>query len=222
MDDTFTLLPLQMDPQTKSISCPSIQTKQLQEEIAALNSTHKLLLSLESSNQVPPPPLPINPKRSAAIQKMRERGNAELSKRQNNGPPAQEHIKESLKLYSYAVEMALGRPPWEPVQIVRDELAILMSNRSQSFIGLQAWPEAAIDAETSVECKATPGQSKAWWRRGRSLLEMGRIEEAREWVLQGLEVEGGENQELKTLLDDIEKRAERRKNREMAKIKTQK
>lgn len=148
-------------------------------------------------------------------------GNAQLAKRSSAGPPAQEHVKESLKLYSYAIEMALGRPQWEPVQIVRDEVALLMSNRSQSFIGLQAWPEAAIDAETSIECKASPGQSKAWWRGGRSLLEMGRVEEARDWVLRGLEVEGGENAELSGLLEDIEKRAERRKERE-AKTRAQK
>lgn len=51
------------------------------------------------------------------------------------------------------------------------------------------WPEAAADAECSVECKRT-GNGKAWWRRGKCLCEMGRWREAGEWVESGLEVEG--------------------------------
>ena len=128
---------------------------------------------------------------------MREQGNAALARRaasasSNKPGDAQEHIKESIKLYSYAIDMALGRPTWEPAQIVRDELSVLLSNRSQGYIGLQAWPEAAVDAETSVEAKVAPGQGKAWWRRGRSLAEMGRVEEALEVVERGLEVGGEE------------------------------
>jgi translocation protein SEC72 len=216
MEDTFTLLPLHIDPQTKAVSCPSMDSIQIEEELHQLNATHTALIKLgaDAPNGVPPPPLPLNPKRSAMIQKMREQGNAALSRRNAGGAPPQEHIKESLKCYSYAIEMAIGRPPWEPVQIVRDELSILMSNRSQSFIGLQAWPEAAIDAETSIECKPAPGQGKAWWRRGRSLLEMGRFEEALEWVTRALEVEGQDATELKNLHEEIEKRLKSRREKE--------
>lgn len=71
---------------------------------------------------------------------------------------------------------------------------------------LQEWPEAAVDAEASVEAKRV-GNAKAWFRRGKSLLEMGRLEEAREWVGRGLEVEG-EEKELAELGREIEKRLE--------------
>ena len=53
------------------------------------------------------------------------------------------------------------------------------------------WAEGASDGETSVELKRV-GNGKAWWRRGRCLCEMGRWQEAREWVQSGLEVEGNE------------------------------
>ena len=211
-DDTFTLLPLHLDPQTKALSTPTMPDSQtLQAELAALNNTHRALLSVDSPNGVPPPPIPLNPKRSAAIQKMREQGNAALARRNAGGAPPQEHVKESVKLYTYAIDMALGRPPWEPAQIVRDELGVLLSNRAQSYIGLQAWPEAMVDAETSIECKPAPGQGKAWWRRGRSLLEMGRLEEAQEVVMKAQELEGADGgQELKTLKEEIESKIERR------------
>ena len=150
---------------------------------------------------------------------MREQGNSALARRNAaGGQSAQEHAKESAKLYTYAIDMALGRPPWEPAQIVRDELSVLLSNRSQSHIGLQDWPQAAVDAEASVECKAAPGQGKAWWRRGRSLIEMGRVEEAREVIVRAIAAEGGEaSPELKSLLDDCDKKVERMRARALGK-----
>lgn len=79
-------------------------------------------------------------------------------------------------------------------------------------MALQAWPEGAVDAEASVEAKKV-GNAKAWWRRGRCLLEMGRVGEAREWVRQGLEIEGREA-ELVGLLKEVEERLARDEGRE--------
>lgn len=76
-------------------------------------------------------------------------------------------------------------------------------------MAMQAWPEGAVDAEASVEARRV-GNAKGWWRRGRCLVEMGRLEEAREWVKKGLEVEGEEG-ELVTLLKDIDAAIERKK-----------
>ena len=53
-----------------------------------------------------------------------------------------------------------------------------------------------------MEARRT-GNAKAWWRRGRCLVEMGRLEEARTWVKNGLEVEG-EEADLVSLLKEIE------------------
>ncbi|KAF2143084.1 uncharacterized protein K452DRAFT_286708 [Aplosporella prunicola CBS 121167] len=191
-DETFTLLPLQMDPQTKAITA-SPSSAQLEKELMELNEAHRSILTLETPGQTPPPPVPINPKRSAAINKLRESGNAAYKKGQ--------HL-EAHRFYTQAIDTALARPGWEPSQLVREELAMLYSNRAQAAMAMQSWGEAAVDAQTSVDMKRVQN-AKAWWRRGRCLVEMGRIKEAREWVRQGLEFDSSEA-DLRALIDEIE------------------
>jgi len=195
--DTFTFLPLRIDPQSKAISAaPGQSTRTLEAELAALNSLHRSLHSgLENNMTVPPPPVPVNQKRSVQVNKARENGNDMFKKGR---------YAEAIKFYTLGLQMALTRPYWEPAQLVREEVCTLYSNRAQSHMGLHNWPEAAIDAEASVEAKRQ-GNAKAWWRRGKCLLEMGRLEEAKEWVGRGLEVEG-EEKELIELLKEIEGR----------------
>jgi translocation protein SEC72 len=188
--DTFTLLPLRLDPASKAITS---QLNALTEELTTLNNLHRALLSLDSP--VPPPPVPVNPKRSANITKLRESGNAEFRKGK---------YQEALKFYGLGLQMALTRPLWEPTGLVRDEVAGLYANRAQSHMALQNWVEGAIDAEASVEAKKA-GNAKAWWRRGKCLIEMGRLEEAKEWVGRGLEMEGNEA-DLVGLLKEIEEK----------------
>ena len=203
MDPTFTLLPLHLDPTSKAISAPSLNNPQLHSELALLNTTHRALLALDNPAGVPPPPVPHNPKRSAAIQKMREQGNASMSKK-STPASSQAHIQEAVKYYTYALEMALGRPMWEPGALVREEVSVLLSNRAQAYMGLQMWPEGAADAATSVEMKPVPGNSKAWWRRGKCLVEMGRWDEAKEWIDRALEAEAIESSDMKMLRVEVE------------------
>ncbi|KAI9677386.1 MAG: hypothetical protein M1817_006338 [Caeruleum heppii] len=179
MDETFTQLPLQLDPASKSISS-TVADENLADELRALNNLHRSLLSLETP--VPPPPVPVNPRRSAQITKLRESGNTSFRK----GAYA-----DALRMYTYGIEMALGRPAWEPAGLVRDELSGLYANRAQTHMAMQNWAEGMIDAETSVEMKRV-GNAKGWWRKGRCLVEMGRLDEARVWVGRGLEFEGSE------------------------------
>ncbi|KAI1767976.1 hypothetical protein GGR53DRAFT_480355 [Hypoxylon sp. FL1150] len=192
--ETFTMLPLQLDPQTKAITTTS-GSRALQAELAALNTLHRSLLTLETPNQVPPPPVPVNPKRSANVSKLRDSGNNEYRKGKH---------ADAVKFYSLGLQMALTRPLWEPQQLVREEVAALYANRAQAHMALQSWAEGASDAEASVEAKRV-GNSKAWWRRGKCLMEMGRLPEARDWVSKGLEMEGDEG-ELVALLKDINTR----------------
>ncbi|KAI1653976.1 hypothetical protein F4813DRAFT_393127 [Daldinia decipiens] len=189
--ETFTMLPLQIDPQTKALTATS-SSRALQSELASLNALHRSLLALDTPNQVPPPPLPVNPKRSANVSKLRDSGNAEYRKGKH---------ADAVKFYTLGLQMALTRPLWEPQQLVREEVAALYANRAQAHMGLQNWAEGASDAEASVEAKRV-GNSKAWWRRGKCLMEMGRLIEAKEWVNKGLEMEGDEG-ELVALLKDI-------------------
>lgn len=194
MDETFTLLPLQIDPTSKAITTP---LPTLTPHLTPLHALHRQLLPLE--HQTPPPPMPLNPKRSAQIQKMRDQGNASLRTSKSSPTPAQAH--EAIKLYTYGIEMALGRPAWEPAQLVREEAGVLFANRAQAYMAAGMWAEGAADGETSVEMKRG-GNGKAWWRRGRCLCEMGRWEEARGWVGEGLEVEGNEG-DLGALMKEI-------------------
>ncbi|KAK1770730.1 TPR-like protein [Phialemonium atrogriseum] len=191
--DTFTLLPLKIDPQSKAISSHGPSTKALDAELTSLNALHRALLGLEASQTVPPPPVPVNPKRSANVAKLRESGNGEFRRGR---------FAEAIKFYTLGLQMALTRPAWEPGQLVREEVAQLYGNRAQAHMALQGWAEGAVDAEASVEAKRA-GNAKAWWRRGRCLMEMGRLGEAREWVGRGLEMEG-EEKELVELAREIE------------------
>jgi translocation protein SEC72 len=199
--DTFTFLPLQMDPQSKAILAPTTTTaaptssssRALATELETLNALHRSLLSLDSPHVVPPPPVPVNPKRSANIKKLRESGNDAFKAGR---------YPDAIKNYTLGLQMALRRPAWEPSGLIRDESAMLFANRAQAHMELRNWVEGSVDAECSVEAKKV-GNPKAWYRRGRCLFEMGRYEEAREWVGKGLEMEG-EDGELIKLLKEID------------------
>ncbi|KAG8623758.1 hypothetical protein KVT40_008734 [Elsinoe batatas] len=192
--DTFTQLPLQIDPTTKSILSPQTSTT-LTTELLSLNNLHRSFIKdLDTASApagVPPPPLPVNPKRSAQITKLREAGNASFKKGA---------FADAIRMYSLAIDMALQRPVWEPSGLVREELSALYGNRAQARMGEKDWAGAAVDAECSVELKKV-GNVKGWWRRGMCLKEMGRWEEAREWVKEGMEFEsvGPEKEGVKEL-----------------------
>ena len=192
--DTFTLLPLELHPQTKDLTAnPS--SPALDKELAALNALHRSLLTVGTPTGTPPPPVPVNPTRSAQIGKLRESGNNEFRKG---------HHAEAVKLYTLAIGMALNRPHWEPAGLVGEELSGLLSNRAQANMAQGNWAEGKVDAEASVEMRKA-NNAKGWWRRGKCLLEMGRLEEAAEVVGQGLEF-GANEPDLMQLKNEIEKR----------------
>ncbi|KAF4457362.1 hypothetical protein F53441_691 [Fusarium austroafricanum] len=195
--DHFDLLPLHMDPQSKAISSQT-PSRSLNAELEALNALHRSLLNVESPTGAPPPPVPVNPKRTAQVTKLRDSGNNEYRKGK---------FPEAIKFYTLGVQMAMQRPMWEPAALVREEVSGLLANRAQAHMAMQNWAEGAVDAHASVEARWV-GNAKAWWRRGRCLAEMGRLEEARDWVRRGLEVEGEEG-ELVQLLKDVEERLEK-------------
>lgn len=207
VQDTITQLPLQIDPQTKAISISTSSvptatmttTKGLQDELDQLNTLNRSLLKLETPNSVPPAPVPVDPKRSAQVAKLRESGNTSFRKGEH---------EEAIRMYTLAIEMALTRHGWEPAGLVREEASGLYANRAQAHMAMQSWPEGAVDAESSTELKRA-GNAKGWWRRAKCLLEMGRLEEARQAVTRGLEFEGGE-QDLVALRKDIDAAMQRR------------
>jgi translocation protein SEC72 len=189
MDD-FTSLPIEYDPATKVVGGTSAIPTALASELAALNTLHKALTAGPTASDgggaimhiVPPPPTAANPKRSAQVAKLRDSGNASL----RAGKPA-----DAVRLYTLGLDMAAGRPGWEPVDLARDELAQLYANRAQAHMAVREWALGAVDAECSVELKRQ-GNTKAWWRRAKCLLEMGRLDEAERWVGEAVEFEGEE------------------------------
>lgn len=91
--------------------------------------------------------------------------------------------------------------------LVREELASLYSNRAQTYVSQQMWPEGWIDAFTSIKCNEDEN-GKAWYRGGKCLVEMSRWEEAESWVERGLAVEEADSdaaKELKGLMEEIQK-----------------
>ena len=199
--DLFNQYPLHLDPTSKSISLPTNSTDQINTELDNLNTLHRSLLSLDPPN-IPPPPLPVNPKRSAQINKLRDTANTAYRKNNHD---------EAVKLYTYTIGMALARPAWEPVALARDELAGLYANRAQAQMALQAWPEGLLDAKCSVECKPV-GNVKAWWRVGKCLAEMGRWEEAKGFLEKALDIEGKGSEggkEILELMQEVEERIQR-------------
>ncbi|KAG5928004.1 hypothetical protein E4U42_001430 [Claviceps africana] len=190
--DHFDLLDLHMDPQSKTISANK-PSRALNAELDELNALHRAVLAAGLKNGVTPAPIPVNGKRSGQIVKLGENGNAEYRK----GKTA-----EAGRLYTLGIQMAMQRPAWEPAALVREEVSGLLANRAQVHMASQNWPDAAVDAEQSVAAKPM-GNPKAWWRKGKCLVEMGRLEEARQWVKRGLEIEG-EEVDLALLLKDIE------------------
>ncbi|KAF3907295.1 hypothetical protein ABW21_db0201776 [Orbilia brochopaga] len=200
--DSFTLLPITIDDSSKSLlERPSAQpTPGLPAALADLNNLHRNLLQFD--NAIPPPPNLMSPKRSAQINKLRESGNAAFRKQQ---------FAEAIKLYTYALEMALTRPPWEQSGLVREEASMIYSNRAQANIASRNWAEGMCDAEMS--CGLKPKDNvKAWYRRALCLKEMGKLDDAREVLEMGMEWEA-ENQgktdgDLRTLLRDVAKELE--------------
>ncbi|KAM3484105.1 hypothetical protein MY8738_002544 [Beauveria namnaoensis] len=195
----FDLLPITLSSDSKDV-LTGRNSRALNAELTQLNELHRALLALETPGNVPPPPIPVNPKRTAQVTKLRDNGNNEYRKGKYD---------DAIKMYTLGLQMALQRPMWEPSALVREEVSGLLANRAQAHMALLNWPEGAVDGLASVEARRV-GNAKAWWRRGRCLYEMARLQEAREWVKEGLEVEG-EEADLVSLLKDIDARIEKQK-----------
>lgn len=144
--DHFSMLPIHMDPQSKAIlPSGSRPSRALAAELEKLNNLHRAILNIEvppgAIPLVPPPPIPVNPKRTANVSKLRDQGNTEYRKQK---------YAEAVKFYTQGIEMALQRPLWEPAALVREEVSMLYANRAQSHMAMGNWPEGAVDARLAL------------------------------------------------------------------------
>lgn len=213
--ETYTHLPVHIDPQTKQVSILS-SDKTIQDAVDNLNRLHTSFKSLETPNNVPAAPMLVNPKRSAQIQKLRDSA-AATSKKGNN--------VDAIRLLGVAIDMAAARPGWEPMGLAREELAMMYLSRGAANTSVQNWVEGLIDAECSIECKSGPGQGpngeripgnpKAWIVGGQCLMEMSRWSDAVEWLERAIEKEGGDgaddNRALSLMLVQARSHLEKKK-----------
>lgn len=180
--------------------------------VAMINDLHTQFKTLETANNVPPPPIPVNPKRTAQINKLRESAGQAAKKGSN---------AEAVRLLTYALDMASARPDWEPVGLKREELAACYLARAAANAENRDWVDAHRDAVCSTECKKGPqvtpqgqrilGNPKAFMVAGKALLEMGRTDEAVAWLQKGVETEGTQTDDCKALvklLEEAKKRLE--------------
>lgn len=204
--ETYTHLPLHLDPASKVLSSTKSGDAALESLLRNINSLHTQFKSLETPNHAPPPPLPVNPKRSAQLQKLRDSAKQSVQKNDFAG---------AVRLLGLAIQMASDRPPWEPAGMVREELAVCYMERANVHVLAREWVEGWKDAECSAECKRgrqqTPqgqqvaGNPRAFVLGGKCLVEMGRWSEAVEWLEKGLELEGGDGvdgKEMQRLLGE--------------------
>jgi translocation protein SEC72 len=197
MTDSFLALPLKLDEKSKSVVCahhglPTCTKCGL--DFSLLNTTHKNILHLPNDQSVPAPPNKPPPlARSQQIAKLKDSG--------NNSFKAHKY-EDAVKFYSLAIDMATGRPPWEPAQLARDETVILLCNRSAAKFALGEYVESLADAEAVCELKKPWG--KGHFRKSKALLAMGFLEESLAAIKTGLMYDKNDN-ECNLLCKEIER-----------------
>lgn len=86
-----------------------------------------------------------------------------------------------------ASSIAVQRPMWESNQIMREELATVLSNRSVAFLEAGDPLSALVDAEHVINLKRP--WSKGHFRKAKALIALQEYEEARDAVNVGLQFE---------------------------------
>jgi translocation protein SEC72 len=116
---------------------------------------------------------------------------------------------DAARFFELAIQMALDRPPWEPVVLCRDETVFLLCNRSAARFALGQYPESLADAEAVVELKKP--WAKGYFRKCKALQAMGRLEEAKATIELGLVYDPNDN-ECNLALKDIKKAIDARQS----------
>ncbi|KTW27213.1 uncharacterized protein T551_03207 [Pneumocystis jirovecii RU7] len=186
--DTFLQLPLRIN-KGQVLS----DQEDLKEELSSFNNLVKAIATNQCPEDIPSPPGDVHPKRSIHINRLKESG-IECYRKKN--------YEDAVKLYTLAIEMASGRPHWEPVALSRDELATAFYQRSIAYIASKQWGKAFVDASTVV------GIRKAWSKghlcKSKVFQGMGMLDKAKESLELGLSFEP-RNDELLTALKELNK-----------------
>ncbi|KAI0642088.1 hypothetical protein C8Q79DRAFT_273541 [Trametes meyenii] len=161
------------------------------EDHRSLNRLSRLLVA-NPNLRCPPPPQVVSQNLSQAINNTKDEGNTMFK----GG-----HHVQAIQRYTMAASIAVQRPPWEAQQLMREELSMILSNRSAAFFEAGDFVSALVDAETVVQLKRP--WSKGHFRKARALMKLDHYEEAREAIQLGLSFEPT-NPEMLQMLADIE------------------
>ncbi|KAI0832004.1 hypothetical protein BC628DRAFT_1407545 [Trametes gibbosa] len=161
------------------------------EDHRALNRLSRLLVA-NPNLRCPPPPQLVSHNLSQAINNTKDEGNALFK--------GGMHV-QAIQRYTMAASIAVQRPPWEAQQLMREELSMILSNRSAAFFEAGDYISALVDAETVIQLKRP--WSKGHFRKARALMKIERYQEAKDAIQLGLSFEPA-NAEMVQMLGDIE------------------
>ncbi|KAI0653149.1 hypothetical protein C8Q70DRAFT_928464 [Cubamyces menziesii] len=143
----------------------------------ALNRLSRLLVA-NPNLRCPPPPQVVSQNLSQAINNTKEEGNTLFK--------GGMHV-QAIQRYTMAASIAAQRPPWEAQQLMREELSMILSNRSAAFFEAGDYISALVDAETVIQLKRP--WSKGHFRKARALMKLERYQEAKDAIQLGLSFE---------------------------------
>ena len=90
-------------------------------------------------------------------------------------------------MYTMAASVASQRLPWEPAKLMQEELSTVLSNRSAAYAAAGDHVGALVDADLVIQLKRP--WSKGHFRKAKSLVGLGYLEEAKEAIQLGLSFE---------------------------------
>lgn len=165
-------------------------------DFARLNRLTKLLAT-NPNLRCPPPPTVVSQKLSQVINGTKEEGNVcplcfvtssmQTSKRHIQTMFKAKKYDMALQRYTMAACIAVQRPLWESNQIMREELATVLSNRSVTFLEAGDFLSALVDAENVINLKRQ--WNKGHFRKAKALIALHEYEEARDAIKVGLQFE---------------------------------
>jgi translocation protein SEC72 len=168
------------DPLSLKLSLATSQDEDVQAELDAIAALSRELLRVKL--EVPPPPQPMaKNQRSDLIHNAKEQGNQLFRKGQ---------FVEAAGRYTLAIQLSATRPMFEGSFYPREELAVTFGNRCVAYTSSGQLDLALLDADASLRAKKD--WPKGHYRRGKVLLAMGKLQEAKEAYLLGLEFQPDE------------------------------
>ncbi|MBW0479044.1 hypothetical protein O181_018759 [Austropuccinia psidii MF-1] len=202
LDELIKIYNLSVDPETSKVSLApndkSFKNQKSSEDQKVFEDTLNVINELSSQlarapfpHCPPPPQLVPNNLRSQQITSLKEQGNTAFKAL---------NFDQAVEFYSLAADAAATRPLFEPSGLTREELSIMLCNRSAAYSSMKLFNEAVVDAESVIKLKRN--WSKGHFRRAKALQGLGRIDDARDAALVGLEFEP-DNLDLKAVYDEL-------------------